>query len=268
MNRCQRFSVGAVYDRPRCHNCRIVGGHRPPLQGKNWYQSFRYRSLGHDSDSKPAFCGSGTIEFMKQHTVADGDCLTSIGAHYGFSVDTIWNLAGNASLKDKRKDPNTLVPGDVVVIPDRSEKVVACETAKTHRFVLSAASAIFRLQLFEDEKPIASQDFELKIGSTTYSGKTDDQGLMEVTIPCTASEGVLTVGPDKTQFELRFGHLQPVSEPQGLLSRLHNLGFHGAREEALCAFQKRFGLEVTGEADQATQDKLAEIHDTVCAFPE
>jgi N-acetylmuramoyl-L-alanine amidase len=205
---------------------------------------------------------------MKQHTVEAGDCLTSIAAHYGFSVDVIWNLADNASLKDKRKDPNTLVPGDIVVIPDRREKVVSCETAKTHTFKLSAASAILRLQLFEDEKAIANQDFELKIGSTTYNGKTDDQGLMEVTIPCTASVGMLTVGPDKTQFELRFGHLQPVAEPDGLVSRLHNLGFHGDREEALSAFQKRFGLEVTGEADQATQDKLAEIHDTVCAFPE
>ena len=205
---------------------------------------------------------------MKQHTVEAGDCLISIAAHYGFSVDMIWNLADNASLKDKRKDPNTLVPGDIVVIPDRREKVVSCETAKTHTFKLSAASATFRLQLFEDEKASANQDFELKIGSTTYTGKTDDQGLMEVAIPCTASEGTLTVGPDKTQFELRFGHLQPVSEPHGLVSRLHNLGFHGEKEEALSAFQKRFGLEVTGEADQATQDKLAEIHDTVCLFPE
>src|SRR5207249_2495412 len=24
--------VGAVYDRPRCSSCEIVGGHRPPLQ--------------------------------------------------------------------------------------------------------------------------------------------------------------------------------------------------------------------------------------------
>ena len=78
---------------------------------------------------------------MKQHTVEAGDCLISIAAHYGFSVDMIWNLADNASLKDKRKDPNTLVPGDIVVIPDRREKVVSCETAKTHTFKLSAASA-------------------------------------------------------------------------------------------------------------------------------
>ena len=206
---------------------------------------------------------------MKQHTVEAGECLTSIAAHYGFSVDMIWNLADNATLKDKRKDPNTLVPGDVVVIPDRREKVVSCETAKTHRFKLSADMAIFRLQLFEDEKALANLDFELKIGTKSYAGTTDAQGLLEVSIPCKATEGILTIGPDKKMFELQFGHLQPVSETQGVESRLRNLGFHGeSLEEALRAFQNRFGLEETGEADQATTDKLTELHDTVCDFPE
>src|SRR5712691_11805783 len=110
-----------------------------------------------DTQESPAGAGIKTsgmateyirFEFMKQHKVRGGECLASIAAQYGFSVDTIWNLADNASLKDKRKDPNTLVPGDVVVIPDRREKVVSCATAQTHKFKLSAASALFRVQLF------------------------------------------------------------------------------------------------------------------------
>jgi murein L,D-transpeptidase YcbB/YkuD len=206
---------------------------------------------------------------MKQHTVEAGDCLTSIAAHYGFSVDMIWNLADNASLKEKRKDPNTLVPGDVVVIPDRREKVVSCETAKTHRFKLSADSAICRIQMFIDEKALANQDFELKIGTKSYTGTTDAQGVLEVAIPCKAKEGVLTIGPDKKTFDLQFGYLQPVSETKGVEARLRNLGFKDENiEDALKAFQKRFGLQETGEADQATTDKLTELHDSVCEFPE
>ena len=203
---------------------------------------------------------------MKQHTVKPGECLTSIAAHYGFSEDMVWDLPENAALKETRKDRNTLVPGDVVTIPDRREKVVSCETAKTHKFKLSAPSAIFRLQLFEDEKALASQAFELKIDQKTYNGTTDDQGLLEVTIPSTAREGTLTIG--EKIFDLHFGHLQPVSEKRGVEARLRNLGFAGDYDDALRAFQKRFGLEVTGEADQATIDKLTELHDTVCEFPE
>jgi len=206
---------------------------------------------------------------MKQHKVRGGECLASIAAHYGFSVDTIWNLADNSSLKEKRKDPNTLVPGDVVVIPDRREKLVSCETAKTHRFKLSAGSTIFRLQMFEDEEALANQEFELKIEGKSYTGTTDDQGLLEVTIPANAVDGLLIIGPDRKVFELRFGHLQPITEPKGVEARLRNLGFLDPDiEHALRAFQKRFGLEETGEADQATTDKLTELHDNVCEFPE
>jgi hypothetical protein len=206
---------------------------------------------------------------MKQHKVKAGECLTSIAAHYGFTVDMVWNLSDNASLKEKRKDPNTLVPGDVVAVPDRREKVVSCETAKTHRFKLSAPSAVFRLQIFEDEKALASQDFELKIEGKSYTGKTDAQGLLDVTIPCSAKEGTLTIGPNKEIFELQFGHLQPVSETHGVDARLRNLGFvDEKREDALRAFQKRFGLTESGEADKATTDKLTEIHDSVCEFPQ
>jgi hypothetical protein len=205
---------------------------------------------------------------MKQHTVIGGECLTSIAEHYGFTVDMIWNLSDNSTLKDKRKDPNTLVPGDVVAIPDRREKLVSCATAQTHKFKLSAPSAIFRLQLFEDEKALASLDFELKIASKKYTGTTDAQGTLEVTIPCSAREGTLTIGPDKKKFELQFGHLQPVSESPGMVARLRNLGFVDEKiADALRAFQKRFSLTESGEADQATMDKLTEIHDSVCAFP-
>ena len=34
-----------------------------------------------------------------------------------------------------------------------------------------------------------------------------------------------------------------------------------ARAQAISTFQKRFGLEVTGEADDATQQKLRQLHD-------
>lgn len=206
---------------------------------------------------------------MKQHTVEAGECLTSIAAHYGFSVDTIWNLADNASLKDKRKNPNTLVPGDIVAIPDRREKVVSCETAKTHRFKLSADSAICRLQLFEDEKAVANQDFELKIGTRSYKGTTDNRGVLEVAIPCKAKEGILTIGPDKKILDLQFGYLQPISETKGVEARLRNLGFTNEKiEDALKAFQKRFGLQETGNADEATTNKLTDLHDSVCEFPQ
>jgi hypothetical protein len=206
---------------------------------------------------------------MKKHTVQQGECLTSIADLYGFTVDLVWDHADNAGLKEKRKDPNTLVPGDVVAIPDRREKLVDCATAQTHKFKLSAPTAVFRLQLFEDEKALASQPFELKVEGETYSGTTDAQGFFEVIIPSNARMGTLIVGTEeKKEYRLQFGELQPVSEEDGMEARLRNLGYDERKlADSIRAFQKRFGLSETGEADQATKDKLTEIHDTVCEYP-
>lgn len=67
-------------------------------------------------------------------------------------------------------------------------------------------------------------------------------------------------------FELR--HLDPSTEISGLQGRLRHLGYavgpadgnlDPRAEEALRAFQTEHELEVTGELDPATQDKLREL---------
>ena len=55
---------------------------------------------------------------MKQYNVQQGECLISIAEDSGFLWESLWNLPDNAALKDKRKDPFALYPGDVVTIPD------------------------------------------------------------------------------------------------------------------------------------------------------
>src|ERR1043166_5851939 len=73
---------------------------------------------------------------------------------------------------------------------------------------------------------------------------------------------------------LRFGHLDPSSETSGVLKRLRNLGFYDGDVDdvadpelagALVAFQRRYGLEISGIADDATRAKLQEVHDTINA---
>ena len=59
---------------------------------------------------------------MKSHTVAEGDCLSSIAFDSGFIWQTIWWHSSNEALRERRNDPNVLYPGDVVKIPDPQEK--------------------------------------------------------------------------------------------------------------------------------------------------
>src|SRR5688572_30652267 len=214
----------------------------------------------------------------KQHQVQPGECISSIAFDNGFFPDTLWNLSANAGLRNKRKDPNVLSPGDVVVIPEKREKTETIGTGSEHRFRLRGVPALFRLQMFdENEKPMSNQSFTIVIdGNLRRSGTTDSQGVLSVPLPPKAGAAVLTIGPEQAEFHLEFGRLQPITEIAGVQARLNNIGFGGGEvtgvlddptREALQAFQLRFGLPESGEPDAATLQRLEAFQDGVCDFP-
>ena len=69
------------------------------------------------------------------YQVKEGDCLSSIAFEQGFFPDTIWNHSNNAVLKEKRKDPNVLMQGDVVFVPDREQDWVEQSVEDTVRVI-------------------------------------------------------------------------------------------------------------------------------------
>ena len=83
----------------------------------------------------------------EDYKVADGDCLSSIAFARGFFWETLWNLGENAELKNKRKDPNILHPGDVLHIPDLRLKEESCATENEYKFKLKGVPAKLKLKL-------------------------------------------------------------------------------------------------------------------------
>lgn len=209
------------------------------------------------------------------YVVQPGDCVSSIAFEHGFFADTIWNHPANAGLKQKRQDPNTLVAGDVVIIPDLREKTVDKPTGEMHKFRLKNAPALCSLQIFNEDKYRANQNYELEIDGRIFTGKTDAEGVLRVAIPPNARSGVLTIGEDKAVFNLQFGQIEPPTEIRGVQARLNNLGYYcpinGEMDEetqnALRRFQLANNLKETGEMDEATRQKLDELHDNVCDIP-
>jgi hypothetical protein len=209
----------------------------------------------------------------RQHKVESGECISSIAYQYGFFPDTLWNDPANAALKALRQDPNVLSPGDIVNIPDPRPKQETRPTGALHRFQLKTAPAKLRLQILEDDQPLAFQPFRITIdGHVTRSGATTGEGYVIVSIPPNARSAVLVVGQgDGTrEYRLRLGHLRPVEELEGVQTRLENLGYPCGEEygtlgpgtvAALKAFQASQGLAVTGQPDDATRSKLEELHD-------
>lgn len=206
---------------------------------------------------------------MAKHTVRQGECLGSIAFENGLFWETLWNHPENAGLKQKRKNPNILLPGDEVFIPVREEKTETCATEKKHRFRLKGVPAKLRLRLLEDDKPSTNIPYTLDIDGELFSGTTDAEGRLEHSIPPNAQKGKLVIGDSQDEYLLDFGHLDPISEVTGIQARLNNLGFGcgnidgivGPKTEAsLRLFQEKNGLELTGQANQQTLDKLKEAH--------
>ena len=146
---------------------------------------------------------------------------------------------------------------------------------KYHRIVIKLPRAQIRPQLlYPDATAISGCKYRLSPAPRKpMEGQTDGDGWLEQRVPLAATELILAVqltddeaGPCYA-WRARIGHLDPVETDTGLRQRLSNLGYWPAGETAkaalpyvLRAFQDDHDLEITGEADQATRDKLTEVH--------
>jgi hypothetical protein len=187
---------------------------------------------------------------MATRVVKQGECFSSLAADYGMaSWKDLYNLPGNAELTKKRKNPNILLPGDVVEVPDSAmaKKEVPCATGQDYPFVVQAPKVRLRLVIknWQDEA-YSNKRFELVVAGKKSSGRTDAAGLIDIPIPASAQDGRLKVWFDEDNpddptpdidRDLNIGHLDTVDSVTGLQARLKNLGYR---------------CEVTGNLDDDT----------------
>lgn len=196
---------------------------------------------------------------MPNYTVQQGDCITSIADRYGLLWTTVWNHANNNQLRQLRKDPNVLYPGDQLFVPDLDLKQVDSPTDQKHTFVKQGVPAKLKICLLDQDQPRAGVPYQLEIDGALKSGTTDSGGFVQQPLPPSAQRGRLTVGNGTTKdvYEIQFGALDPFDTDTGVRGRLLSLGFGGDDlKEAIKAFQQKEGIPITGEADAATQSRL------------
>ena len=203
------------------------------------------------------------------HVVQQGDCFSSIAVKNGFLEETLWNHPSNSELKNKRRNPNTLFPGDEVIIPDIELKEYPAPTENKHIFEVKREKITFSLQVLKNDQPAANEEYLLTVDGSRVTDVTDGDGWIHQPIKAAARKGKLVIANAELEYELRFGYLDPVEEKSGVQSRLRNLGhYFGEKdkdndylmEAALHGFQRKHGLPETGASDAATKAKLEEVH--------
>ena len=208
---------------------------------------------------------------MPNYIVKDGDCTESIAFERGLFWKKVWDHSKNFNLREKRKDPNVLFPGDVVFVPEKEEKQEPGATEQRHRFKRKGIPSSFNIQVFSNGEPRGNQQYILDIDGVQKVSQTDKEGWIRTRIPPNARSGriIFTKGNFREIVNLKLGHLDPVDEITGLQQRLSNLGFDCIVEkgtlgphtkEALKKFQKKNSLPETGEVNDATRVKLKAEH--------
>lgn len=203
--------------------------------------------------------------------VKSGDCMSSIAKQTGHFWQTLWDDPANTELKDTRRKPNVLLPGDRVTVPALRAKQEPGATEMRHRFVRRGEPSHFATRILDQDEPRANEPFTLVIDEKqTITGFTDPDGKIDVPIPGTAKKAVLTVGeePDLLKLEIKLGFLDPVASWNGVQTRLKNLGFccdvTGESDEqtieALNEFRESVGLPRADDIDDDTRHKLEEKH--------
>jgi hypothetical protein len=112
----------------------------------------------------------------------------------------------------------------------------------------------------------ANRDADVVVGGRTIRIKTDADGILRATIPEGFQDVAVRYTPmdhdELVEWPLKI-HLAPVTDDEGALARLRNLGYpvDEELEYALFMFQRDNELERTSRLDDATRSKLADVHD-------
>jgi hypothetical protein len=206
----------------------------------------------------------------RDHRVQKGDCITSIAAANGHFWDVVWNDPANAKLKELRQHPNLLMEGDVVRIPPIRLRTFSLATGTTHRFRRQGIPATLHLRFTDFDRPRADLPYKLMVDDAPIQeGTLDSDGQLEAWIQPGAKKALVRLGDPPEEHEFLLGHVPPVSEIAGVHARLRNLDYAAgpaaARmtpelNNALRRFQRDWEIEETGEPDEATRQKLSEVH--------
>lgn len=185
------------------------------------------------------------------HKVEQGEFLAKIAQKYGFSdYKTIWHHPKNAPLKMKRSSPNVLTPGDILFIPDKSERLEARATTQVHNFVTSTRTVELQIVLTDVNKdPVRDASGTLKVETSIFKETSGGDGLIRYVIPIRSEKGDLTVESERLiaggrRIPLVIGHLNDLeTEPfdpdpkraseqrAAWRDRLNNLGFFAGYED-------------------------------------
>jgi hypothetical protein len=134
------------------------------------------------------------------HVAKQGESVESIAHRYGHLWQTVWEDDNNAKLRELRRSPHCLAPGDQVFVARLRKKTVKVETGKRHVFRVHNTPSRLRVYIDIDGEPRANEPYRLTIDdSVVLQGTTNADGLVDQPVWPRASSAVLHFDADPPQ---------------------------------------------------------------------
>lgn len=213
---------------------------------------------------------------MKPYVIKKGDYLTKLAFELGFDKDTVWNDGKNAELREKRADPDTLRPGDVLFVPEKDPIKNKLSKEADHAFSAAIPTVKLKVALAIGDKKLANEKVVIKGLGEDKEATTDGDGNLELDPTLDVAEVKVELPGRKRSLKLKLAGMDPQEEPSGARMRLQNLGLLGKSfakgkdayvqhdKDALAAALKRLqaqsGLDETGGLDDATMKALKDLY--------
>jgi hypothetical protein len=219
---------------------------------------------------------------MKTHVVRQGDYVAKIAAGEGLTEEAVWNDPANKDLAALRQNPNVLLPGDVLRLPDPPRATSRVTKGSSNAYTALVRPVRVSLAFAHRGEVLAGAAYEVHGLGKVVAGTTDGDGRATIEATTRVDEFVVKFAAQKLAFRARIGHLDPAAEPSGAAHRLANLGhalpgmsprlhqqvgglvakgtFAREFETSLKAFQKANGLAQSGEVDDETSRGLIDAH--------
>jgi hypothetical protein len=206
---------------------------------------------------------------MSDHEVKQGEHITRIAHQYHFAnFKTVWDDPLNKALKEVRKNPHILLPGDVVRIPAREMRIEDAATGQRHTFEGDLTVLLLKIRMIDYQREaVAGAECRLEIEGAAETLTSDGDGKIEKRIDPPDEMAKLTVSD--AEYSIRIGHLDPVEEESGLAARLNNLGYHvppaderddDELKSSIEEFQCDFKMKVDGENDAELRGQVVDEH--------
>lgn len=177
----------------------------------------------------------GGDDKQRKHVVVDGDRMSKIAHENGYADYYALYMAQPEAFRKKRPNPEILMPGDEIVLPDKVEAKYPAKDKKAHQYEENTKLPEVAVTLMAAGKPVAGKTFQVIVdpvgpgfvGAPRFAGtvKSDDKGKVKLLVDPEASSVLLSCVEVPFTILLRLGELRPVTEAGGVEQRLDNLGY-------------------------------------------